>query len=315
MESENAAIRSARHHPPHCAFSLILALQLGGTTYPWSNERVIALLVVSGALFISFVGIQAVFPALRSFSPDLTLNRNVVLAADYSGSISGRMFVIITHLPVWFQSVEDASALRSGVMMTPLILSFMVLSIVSGGVTQAIGFYNPAMIFGGILATISITIIGMVTPNISSSKWIGYQILYGLGAGAGVPRPMLVIQTVLPADQIPIGVALVNLTQMLWSAVAVAIAQSLFVDKLGKGISAVTPALGASGIAKTGATHLYLTYGREHLHEVLPIYNDALIRTFYLTAALSAGAFFLATGLQWKTMEKKASKRMQITTV
>ena len=38
-----------------------------------------------------------------------------------------------------------------------------------------------------------------------------------------MPPPMLVIQTVLSEDQVPLGVSLVNLTQMLWAAIVVAV--------------------------------------------------------------------------------------------
>jgi hypothetical protein len=55
------------------------------------------------------------------------------------------MFVV-TYLPLWFQTVKHASALRSGVMITPLIISSVVMSALSGGSTQAIGYYNPAMV-------------------------------------------------------------------------------------------------------------------------------------------------------------------------
>ena len=37
---------------------LLLALQWGGTTYPWSSGRVIALFVVFGLLLIGFIGVQ-----------------------------------------------------------------------------------------------------------------------------------------------------------------------------------------------------------------------------------------------------------------
>jgi hypothetical protein len=37
---------------------LLLAIQWGGTTYPWSNGRVIALFVVFGVLLIGFVLVQ-----------------------------------------------------------------------------------------------------------------------------------------------------------------------------------------------------------------------------------------------------------------
>ena len=37
---------------------LLLALQWGGTTYPWSDGRIIALFVLFGVLLIAFVAVQ-----------------------------------------------------------------------------------------------------------------------------------------------------------------------------------------------------------------------------------------------------------------
>lgn len=37
---------------------MLLALQWGGTTYPWANGRVIALFVLFGILLITFIGVQ-----------------------------------------------------------------------------------------------------------------------------------------------------------------------------------------------------------------------------------------------------------------
>ncbi|KAF2877969.1 major facilitator superfamily domain-containing protein [Massariosphaeria phaeospora] len=288
---------------------IILALQLGGSVYPWSNGRVIALFVVSLVLFLSFIGIQSAFPSQRSFSPALIRNRSVSFAALYSGFISGGMFVVITYLPLWFQAIKNASALRSGVMITPLIASFVIMSALCGAATQVVGYYNPAMYLGVLLTAVGAGLLSSSTfnPGISSSAWIGYQVLYGLGAGAGVPPPMLVIQTVLPASDVPLGVCLVNLVQMLWSSVAVAIAQTVFVNELQKGVrDAVNiPGFDTSVLVNSGATDLSSMYSPDQLDKVLPAYSEAITKTFYIALALSCGAWFLALPVQWKSMKKK----------
>ncbi|ORY13901.1 putative efflux pump antibiotic resistance protein [Clohesyomyces aquaticus] len=288
-----------------CLVCLVLALQLGGTIYPWSNGRVIALLVAWCVLFLAFLLMQVFLPSQRSFSSTLVRNRNVSLAALYSGFISGGMFVVVTYLPLWFQVVKGASALRSGVMTAPLIVAFVVMSALSGAATQGMGYYNPAMFFGVMFAAIGSGLLGTLKPEISSSKWIGYQCLYGFGAGAGVPPPMLVIQTVLPTDDVPIGVSLVNLSQMLLSSVVVAIAQSVFVNELEKGVSAAIPGFDTRGLSKSGATELGLLYTPAEVVKVLPAYSNAIAKTFFIAAALSCGAFMAAMCVQWKSMKKK----------
>lgn len=284
---------------------IILALQLGGLQYPWSSGRIVALFVVAGTIFLAFFSMQIWLPKHRSFSSKIIGNRNIVIAATYSGFISGGMFVIITYLPVWFQAVKSATALRSGVMTAPLIIAFIIMPILSGAFTQGLGYYNPAMILGATLSAIGSGLLGTLTITSPSSKWIGYQVVYGLGAGAGVPPPILVVQTVLTPDTIPMGVSLVNLTQMLWSSIMVAIAQTVFINNLEKGILMALPGFDAKALSKSFATQLDTIYSTEQLRAVLPAYSRAVTRTFFITTALSSAALLLMCGLQWKSTKGK----------
>lgn len=284
---------------------VILALQFGGSQYPWSNSRVIVLFTVSGVIFLIFLSMQIWLPQHRSFSPNIIGNRNVAIAATYSGFISGGMFIVVTYLPIWFQAVKSASALRSGVMITPLIAAFIVISALSGAATQGIGYYNPAMYFGAVLSAIGAGLLGTLATDSSSSKWIGFQVLYGLGAGAGVPPPMLVVQTVLTVETIPMGVSLVNLSQMLWSSIVVAIAQTVFINELEKGIAVALPGFDARAISNSFASQLDTIYSPEQLRLVLPAYSDAVTKTFFITAALSCAALLLMFGLQWRSMKAR----------
>lgn len=132
---------------------LLLALQWGGSTYPWSNGRIIALFVISGVLAISFLVIQKTTWSgkANTIPRSLARNRDIWLSAVYSMCITGGVYVAILYLPVWFQDVHGRSPLSSGVLLTPLIAGYVVSSIVAGGLTSGVGYYNPAMILGTLL--------------------------------------------------------------------------------------------------------------------------------------------------------------------
>jgi MFS family permease len=57
--------------------SLLLALQWGGTRYPWSSTQVIVLFVVFGVLLVAFVAVQWWQQDRATISPQLIMNRNV----------------------------------------------------------------------------------------------------------------------------------------------------------------------------------------------------------------------------------------------
>ena len=49
---------------------------------------------------------------------------------------------------------------------------------------EKFGYYLPWNIGGASCAAIGYGLMSMFTPTTPSSKWIGYQILYGIGSGA-----------------------------------------------------------------------------------------------------------------------------------
>lgn len=130
----------------------LMALQWGGSTYPWTNARIIALFVVAGVLGIAFTIFQLRSKSATTIPRSLARNRDVWFAASYAMCITGGVYTAILYMPVWFQCVRDYSALSSGTMLTPLIGGYVLCSVIAGGVTMAIGYYNPGMIVGSVLA-------------------------------------------------------------------------------------------------------------------------------------------------------------------
>lgn len=289
-------------------FCLIFALQLGNSA-TWNDRRVIALFTLFGVLLLAYIGMSAF---LKRRAEPAMQNYNVWLTSVYAGCISGGMFVPVTYMPVYFQAVRGATAFRSGVMITPLIVSFVVMSIISGGLTELIGYYNPAMILGTILSAIGAGLLTTIDPQTRTPSWIGYQILYGFGAGAGVPPPMLVIQTVLPEKDVPMGVAIVSLSQMLWSSVLVALAQAVFESKLKSGIIGLMPGIDYEKVMGAGAKDLMKVFTPAQLLIVLPIYSRGIATTFYIVVALSCLALPCALAIRWQSMKKKPTPGQEV---
>lgn len=90
------------------------------------------------------------------------------------------------QIPIWFQAVEDASAVRSGIMNLPMILGLIVMSVITGGAVSAIGYYTPLIHTSSILMSIGAGLLTTFRVNTQSPAWIGYQALYGIGAGLGM---------------------------------------------------------------------------------------------------------------------------------
>lgn len=49
-----------------------------------------------------------------------------------------------------------------------------------------VGYYLPFALIGSIMITIANGIISTLSPTTSTGKWIGYQIIHGVGRGLGM---------------------------------------------------------------------------------------------------------------------------------
>ncbi|KUL82968.1 hypothetical protein ZTR_10277 [Talaromyces verruculosus] len=284
---------------------LILALQLGGSESTWNSGRVIALFVIAGVLFLAFLAMERWLSKSRTIPSTIVQSRSMWAAALFAACTAAAMFVAVTYLPIYFQALRGSSALRSGVMLTPLILGFVVMSVFAGILTNMIGYSNPAMIVGAVLSSVGAGLLTTFALDTPSSKWIGYQVLFGFGIGFGLQQPMLVVQTVLPLEDIPIGVSLITLSQMVSGSIFVSVSQSIFQNTIAE-IHNVYPNVSVDTLLKTGATDIPGLFSDDQLLRVLPIYRNAIINTFYVALALSCLSILGALGTEWKSMKTKA---------
>lgn len=165
---------------------LLLALEWGGSTYAWSNGRIIALLVVAIVLGIAFIAIQIWLQDKATVPPRLFKQRSMAAAFVYTLGVTGSMMTLTYYLPVWFQAIKSASPTRSGVMMLPMVVPSGVAGLISGfAISKLVGFYTPFMLTCAALMSIGAGLLTTFEPTTGQGEWIGYQFIWGFGAGMG----------------------------------------------------------------------------------------------------------------------------------
>jgi hypothetical protein len=287
---------------------LLLALQWGGSTYPWKSSKIIGLFVGFGLLTIIFIFSQLKLGDKGTLPPRLFKNRNVVLALAFAFFFGSGFFALIFYLAIYFQSVKGSTATHAGIQLLPLLMSTVLSSILTGGLISAIGYYVPVQLLCMILFSVGsglITTFGLTTPL---SKWFGYQVIAGLGIGVGFQSGVLVVQTVLPLADVPVATACVSFFQTLGGALFVAVAQTLFQNGLLTGIEKNAPQLPAQIFLHSGATQireiLRSIHQEDALEAVLQAYVDGLTHCFWISTACAIAAFFTVCGLEWKSVKK-----------
>ncbi|KAH0427986.1 major facilitator superfamily transporter [Colletotrichum camelliae] len=284
---------------------LLLALQWGGTVYPWSDARVIVLFVLFGVLSIVFVFIQILNGPNATLPITVISQRSVAAACWFSVCTAGADFTLRQYIPIWFQAIKGVSAVDSGLMNLALILATALASIVSGvGITK-IGYYNPFMIAATLFMSVGAGLLTTWKPDVPTRDWIGYQILYGMGSGQSMQTPLMVVQTVLPMAEIPLGTALVMFLQTFGGAIFISVAQNIFTNELRNGLAKDFPNLNSTAIVDGGATSIRLpgVLPPGMLEPVLRLYSKSLTNSWYVALGLACASIAGSTLVQWKSVK------------
>lgn len=111
---------------------LLLALQWGGTTYAWSNWRIILCLCLFGVLTLGWLYVQFRLGDEPTLPLRLIRQRSVASGMIYMLGINGAVFIIVYYVAIWFQAVKDLTAERSGINFLTSSTSVSVASILLG---------------------------------------------------------------------------------------------------------------------------------------------------------------------------------------
>jgi hypothetical protein len=211
----------------------------------------------------------------------------------------------IFYLPFYFQAVKDTSAEGSGIRCIAYLVSNTLASIVVGGTITAIGFYTPFMWFSAAIFTVGAGMLYTLQVSSPISHWLGYQLIAGIGAGAGIQIPFIAVQVVLDEKDMPTGNAIAIFFNSLGGAVSISIAQNIFVSTLAKDIARFAPGVDPVAVIAAGATHVRDVVGKNLLPGVLHAYSHAVTSAFVLPIATSGMAFVMSLFVEWGSIKGK----------
>ena len=213
----------------------------------------------------------------------------------------------IYYLPFYFQAVKGTSAEGSGIRTIPYLVSITLASIVVGGLITKLGWYTPFMWAGAAVFTVGTAMLYTLQVDDYAGKWIGYQLLAGIGAGSCIQIPFIAVQVVCSSKDMPTGNALTIFFNSLGGALSISLAQNIFSNTLLQQLQERLPGLDPSTISGSGATQVAQATPPELLPTVLEAYDTAITRAFVLPIA--AGGIAFLCGLM---MEKKSVKGKKV---
>ena len=284
---------------------LLIVLQWGGTMYPWSSGRIIALLVVFAVLMIAFWLLQAwLSPENATIPLHIMKNRSMAFGAWFAFCQGAAFNLFVFYLPLYFQTIKNASPIKSGVDYLPLILINTVAILLSGVLTTRIGYYMPWIWISSILMPIGAGMLTLLRVDSDAGHWIGYQLLFAIGSGFGLQQPFVTAQAVLPLEEISTGTAVMLFGQLGGGAIFVSVAQSVFTSRLTSRVTAMNiPGLDSTELTSLGATQFRDIVPVGYLDQLLEAYNASLVDAYRVGLVMACLSVIGPLGMKWVSVK------------
>nr|RBR01955.1 hypothetical protein FVER53263_12880 [Fusarium verticillioides] len=285
--------------------SLFLALSWAGTVYPWSSGQVIGPLVTFSVLLGVFIFNQIRRGDAAALPPRIMQQRCVVAGFIFIFCVNSTGVVLEYYLPTYYQLVRGYTPVNSGYMMLPIIIAATVGSLIHGAGTSAFGYYTPFMLVASIIMPIAAGLITTFKIDTSFENLIAYSALSGLAYGIGFIGPQTAVQTVLPAEDVPLGLSIMLFAQSFGPAISVPIAQVLFTNRLSDNLDGVVPGLNGTHISNSGLTEIVSNVPESATREVIVAIDKSLGQTWYLVVGLASIAIVGSLMTEWRSVKKK----------
>ncbi|KAI9666987.1 MAG: hypothetical protein M1831_001492 [Alyxoria varia] len=173
---------------------VLVGLDIGGTIFPWSSPKVICL-IVFGTLMIGFFLFSeqrlAKYP-LVSLVVFKSWSNNAILLVVFTHGIV--LIGIEYYMPLYFQSVQQASPIRSGVLLLPLIVVQAITEIIIGYLIHRIGRYREFIWAGSLLMTLGTGLYIVFGADTSVAVIVGLEIVGAFGPGLLFQAPVVASQ-------------------------------------------------------------------------------------------------------------------------
>jgi MFS family permease len=241
-----------------------LAINWGGVVYAWNSGDVIGLFVASGVLF-ALLGVQQAWSLFTTVSRRIIPfqffgSRTVLILFSVTAASGASAFVPIYMVPTFFQFVRSDSALEGGVRLLPLIVVMVVAIFANGALLSNFGYYMPWYTLGGLLVAAGGALMYTVDQNTSDSRIYGYTVILGLGVGMFLQASFAVAQAIVAVEDVPAAVGFMTLAQYTGITIALAIANTLYLNSSQAKISQILPDISMAEIqaAMTGVSGGFL---------------------------------------------------------
>jgi EmrB/QacA subfamily drug resistance transporter len=220
---------------------LLLALNWGGSAYPWASREILGLLACSAVFWAAFA-----LRLMRAAEPLISLevlSNPIVLAGTASMFLLQAANIgLSVYLPVYLQSIIGLSVSQSGLAMLGLLLGTVAGATFSGRTIPRFFHYKRIAMVGVLFAIVCLGVLSLVAGYASLLVVELLTICIGLGSGTTFPVATVSVQNAVDRAHLGVATGVLTFLRSLGSALGVAmlgaVALGYGLPLAGKGVPA-----------------------------------------------------------------------------
>lgn len=180
---------------------VLLGFTWAGTQYDWLSPQIIGLFAGALVALTAFVFYEARLERLGGqpiIEPSLFKNSIFTVSTIVTVIFGMALFGSIFFIPLFVQGVVGTSATNSGLILTPLMLTSIVGSVLSGQLVSRLGKYKWIAIVGMAVSVIGSLLLLRLDVNATNNDVLIAMLVLGLGMGFGMALYNLIVQNAIP---------------------------------------------------------------------------------------------------------------------
>jgi EmrB/QacA subfamily drug resistance transporter len=219
----------------------LLALSLGGHDLPWTSPVTLGLLLASALALAAFVSVER--RAVQPIIPlELLRSRGVGIAALGMALMAAGLFATSLFTPLFVQGVVGQSSTSGGAILAPMMLAWVLASVVVGQLIARRGRTRATAVSGMALAAVGLWLMASLDAQASSALLARDLVVIGLGLGTALSSFAIAAQNAAPVEQTGVATALGTFARSIGTTVTSAGLGGLLAASLGaSSVASVSP--------------------------------------------------------------------------
>jgi EmrB/QacA subfamily drug resistance transporter len=218
--------------------ALLVGIVEGGRAGRWTGADVLGPLALAAVLLAVFVPVER--RAREPIVPLRLFGTRMVAAATINGFLSGMaMFGAISFVPLFLQHINGMSATAAGFVLTPFVLGWVAMSVVSARLALRLG-YRPLVVAGMACLTVAFMLLSRWSPGLTQAVAMRDALVGGVGMGLTFVPMLIAVQSAVSRADLGAATSLTQFSRTLGGAVGLSIMGAVMARGLTAGLPMAT---------------------------------------------------------------------------